>query len=77
MSRIAARNGGLRAAPPKGKSGRMDAATRDLLRRTEQPRYANGERKLARDLFMQATWVLLAAAALAQLILLLALDVMS
>ena len=55
----------------------MDAAQRDLIERTAQPRYPNGERKLARDPFMQATWVLLAAAALAQLILLLALDVMS
>jgi hypothetical protein len=55
----------------------MDAANRDLMERTAQPRYANGERKLARDPFMQATWVLLGAAALAQLILLLALDVMS
>jgi len=55
----------------------MDAPNRDLLERTAQPRYANGERKLARDPFMQATWVLLAAAALAQLILLLAPDMMS
>jgi hypothetical protein len=55
----------------------MDPATRDLLQRTESPRYPNGERKLARDPFMQATWVLLGVAALAQLILLLALDVMS
>lgn len=55
----------------------MDSATRNLLQRTEPPRYANGERKLARDPFMQATWALLGVAALAQLILLLALDVMS
>ncbi len=55
----------------------MDPATRALLQRTEPPRYANGERKLARDPFMQATWALLGVAALAQLILLLALDVMS
>lgn len=55
----------------------MDVANRELLRRTEQPRYPNGERKLARDPFMQATWVLLGAAVLAQLVLLLALDVMS
>jgi hypothetical protein len=55
----------------------MDAASRELLERTAQPRYPNGERKLARDPFMQATWGLLGAAALAQLILLLALDVMS
>lgn len=49
----------------------------DLLARTEQPRYPNGERKLARDPFMQATWGLLAVAALAQLILLLWLDLLS
>lgn len=55
----------------------MDSASRELLQRTEQPRYANGERKLMRDPFMQATWVLLGVAALAQLVLLLALDVMS
>ena len=55
----------------------MDPASRDLLQRTAQPRYPNGERKLARDPFMQATWVLLGVAALVQLILLLALDVMS
>lgn len=54
----------------------MDQASRDLLQRTEQPRYPNGERKLARDPFMQATWVLLGVAALAQLTLLLALDVL-
>lgn len=55
----------------------MDASNRELLERTAPPRYPNGERKLARDPFMQATWVLLAGAALAQLILLLAPDVMS
>ncbi len=55
----------------------MDSPNRDLLERTAQPRYANGERKLARDPFMQATWVLLGVAALAQLFLLLWLDVMS
>jgi len=54
----------------------MDRATQDLLVRTAQPRYPNGERKLARDPFMQATWVLLGVAALAQLILLLALDLL-
>lgn len=48
-----------------------------LLERTAQPRYSNGERKLARDGFMQLTWALLAVAALAQLVLLLAPDVMS
>ncbi len=55
----------------------MDPAARDLLQRTEQPRYPNGERKLARDPFMQVTWGLLGVAALAQLALLVALDVMS
>ncbi len=55
----------------------METANRDLLQRTDQPRYPNGERKLARDPFMQATWCLLGLAALAQLILLAALDVMS
>ncbi len=55
----------------------MDAAGRELLRRTEQPRYPNGERKLARDPFTQATWVILGAAALAQVALLAALDLLS
>lgn len=55
----------------------MDPAFRDLLARTGQPRYPNGERKLARDPFMQATWVLLGVAVLAQLVLLVWLDVMS
>jgi len=55
----------------------MDSASRDLLARTAQPRYPNGERKLARDLFTQTTWILLGLAALAQLALLVALDVMS
>lgn len=55
----------------------MDQATRELFARTEQPRYPNGERKLSRDPFMQATWGLLGAAALAQLFLLVWLDVMS
>ena len=54
----------------------MDQAARDLLDRTAQPRYANGERKLAQDPFMQVTWGLLGVAALAQLILLLALDLL-
>lgn len=55
----------------------MDSPTRSLIERTPQPRYPNGERKLARDPFMQATWVLLGVAALGQLILLAWLDVMS
>jgi hypothetical protein len=54
----------------------MDQAARSLLERTAQPRYPNGERKLARDPFMQATWGLLGVAALGQLILLLALDLL-
>jgi hypothetical protein len=54
----------------------MDEAAGDLLERTAQPRYPNGERKLARDPFMQVTWGLLGVAALAQLILLLALDLL-
>ncbi len=54
----------------------MDSAARDLLQRTAQPRYANGERKLARDGFMQATWALLGVAALAQLVLLVGLDLL-
>jgi hypothetical protein len=41
------------------------------------PRYPNGERKLARDPFMQATWGLLAVAVLAQLLVLVWLDVTS
>lgn len=64
-----------RIAP--GDSSSVNPADRDLLQRTDQPRYPNGERKLARDPFMQATWCLLGLAALAQLILLAALDVMS
>lgn len=54
----------------------MDSASRALLDRTAQPRYPNGERKLARDPFMQLTWGFLGVAALAQLILLLALDLL-
>jgi len=49
----------------------------ELLARTEPPRRANGERKLAHNIFMQLMWGLLAAAALAQLFLLVWLDVMS
>ncbi len=55
----------------------MGPSTADLFARTSQPRYPNGERKLARDLFMQVTWGLLGVAALAQLFLLVWLDVMS
>lgn len=49
----------------------------DILARTEPPRRPNGERKLAHNVFMQATWALLVAAALVQLSLLVWLDVMS
>jgi hypothetical protein len=55
----------------------MDQPANDLLVRTEQVRRENGERRLARDFFMQMTWVLLAAATLAQLVLLVWLDVLS
>jgi len=55
----------------------MESSTRDIFERTPQPRYPNGERKLARDPFMQVTWVLLGVAALGQLFLLFWLDVMS
>ena len=49
----------------------------DLMARTTPPRRPNGERKLAHNIFMQATWGLLAVAALGQLFLLVWLDVMS
>lgn len=55
----------------------MEPVTPDLLVRTEPSRRANGERKLAHNIFMQVTWGLLAAAALGQLFLLVWLDVMS
>ena len=55
----------------------MESSTQQIFARTLQPRYANGERKLARDPFMQITWGLLGVAALGQLILLFWLDVMS
>ena len=55
----------------------MDQAPRDLLARTAPVFRANGERKLARNFFMQMTWGLLVAAALAQLFLLVWLDVAS
>ncbi len=54
----------------------MEPATPTLLDRTVQPRYANGERKLARSAFMQMTWGLLGLAALAQLFLLVWLDIL-
>lgn len=49
----------------------------DIIAQTPQPRYPNGERKLSRDPFTQATWGLLALAAMGQLLLLVWLDVMS
>ena len=49
----------------------------DLLTRTEPPCRANRERKLAHDYLFQLMWVLVAAAGLAQLFLLVWLDVMS
>ena len=55
----------------------MDQASRHDFREIPMPRYPNGERKLARDPFMQATWGLLGVAVLAQLLLLVWLDVMS
>ncbi len=55
----------------------MDETTRQLLARTETPRRANGERKLAHNIFMQMTWGLLAVGALAQLFLLVWLDLVS
>lgn len=55
----------------------MEQTTPPLLDRTSQPRYPNGERKLARNVFMQVTWGLLALTALGQLFLLVWLDVMS
>ncbi len=55
----------------------MEPVTPSLLERTTQPRYPNGERKLARNVFMQVTWGLLALTALGQLFLLVWLDVMS
>jgi len=54
----------------------MEPVTPTLIERTAQPRYPNGERKLARNAFMQATWGLLALTALAQLLLLVWLDVL-
>lgn len=55
----------------------MESSTSALLERTVQPRYRNGERKLARNVFMQMTWGFLALTALGQLFLLLWLDLMS
>lgn len=54
----------------------MESPTPVLLQRTVQPRYLNGERKLARNAFMQTTWGLLALTAVAQVLLLIWLDVL-
>ena len=55
----------------------MESSPPDLLERTAQPRYPNGQRKLAQNVFMQTTWGLLALTALGQLFLLVWLDLMS
>lgn len=55
----------------------MDPAVSSLLERTTQPRYPNGQRKLAHNAFMQMIWGLLGLAALVQLFMLVWLDVMS
>jgi hypothetical protein len=55
----------------------MESSAPSLFDRTEQPRYPNGQRKLARNVFMQATWALLALTATGQLFLLVWLDLMS
>ena len=55
----------------------MESSSPTLLDRTVQPRYPNGQRKLARNAFMQTTWGLLALTALGQLFLLVWLDLMS
>jgi hypothetical protein len=55
----------------------MEPSTPELLERTVQPRYPNGQRKLAQNVFMQTTWGLLALTALGQLFLLVWLDLMS
>ena len=54
----------------------MSASPDSLIERTVQPRYANGERKLARNVFMQVTWGLLLLAAITQLLLLVSLDLL-
>lgn len=54
----------------------MESTTPALLAQTTQPRYANGERKLARNGFMQFTWGLLALTAVVQLFLLVWLDIL-
>jgi len=48
-----------------------------LIERTVQPRYPNGERKLARNAFMQLTWGLLVLAFVIQVLVFLGLDILS
>jgi hypothetical protein len=55
----------------------MEPLHQELLARTHPTRRANGERKLAHNVFMQVTWGLLAVAAVGQLFLLVWLEVMS
>jgi hypothetical protein len=55
----------------------MQSSPPDLLTSTAQPRYPNGQRKLAHNVFMQTTWGLLALTALAQVFLLVWMDLMS
>jgi hypothetical protein len=55
----------------------MPSTAPEIIARTPQPRYPNGERKLSRDLFTQVTWGLLGLAAMGQLLILVWLDVMS
>lgn len=55
----------------------MESGLPNLLERTAQPRYPNGERKLAHNAFTQVTWGLLVLAALMQVFLFVWLDVMS
>ena len=52
----------------------MEPSSADLLTRTAQPCYPNRERKLARNAFMQVTWGLLALTAIAQLFLMIWMD---
>ena len=53
----------------------MESGTPTWVERTTQPRYANGERKLARNVVLQVTWGLLGLTAVTQLFLLVWLDV--
>lgn len=73
---------GKSALAPEGDAGEFavmgaSETARELLTRTAPELRATGERKLAHDFFMQATWALLGVAALAQLFLLVWLDVTS